>query len=175
MGHELTAGAYKVNDLIAEQVRLNGRNAVTVYAFQRIQCLDELKESFFTFFTTFKAFPEIAQVHTGEHDLAHAIGGQFPGLFYYFLHAVAAAFTAGHGNGAESAGIIASVLYFQEGTGTVVYGIRGMESIYIFDIAGADLCSIALGKRFKMFGDIEFFCRSQHQVNSFYIGNFFWL
>src|ERR1044072_3487121 len=167
MRHELAAVRYKFNDLIAEQVRLNGRDAVTLNTFQLIQRLYQFKESFFALFATVQSLTKITQVYTGEHNLFYAVLSQCSCILQHVLHTVAAAFAAGHGDGTEAAVIIASVLYFQEGTGTVVQRVRRVEGVDIFNIAGADPGAVTFGKRFQVIYDIELFGGAQYQVYPF--------
>ena len=82
-------------------------------------------------------------------------------------------------NGTKTTIIITAVLHFQKGTRAVTNGKRTMKARYFFNVAGTNFCTTTIGRAFgyflQMAGKVKFFSRTQHQVHTFYLGDFFGL
>ena len=74
MRHEAPAPGHEVNRLVCDEVRLDGRYAVSLNAFHPIQCPDEVEERLA------RRLPEVADVHSRQHDFASPLARHLFGL-----------------------------------------------------------------------------------------------
>ena len=82
----------------------------------------------------------------------------------YLIQLTAAA--TGLGNRAERAIVVAAILQFQERPRTVAGGIAALKPGYFADVAAGNSRRVAAYQFAHMPGKTEFFCRSQHQVDT---------
>lgn len=138
VGHELGGGGGVADDVVGEEVWLDGGDAVTLHALDVFESLDEPEERLALM------SPEVAYVDAGEDNLLGAIGcgtlGELDGLGYCRATAEATR----HGDGAVGAEIVAPVLDFQEGAGAVATGVAACEGAVVEDIGRDDAFLVAL-------------------------------
>ena len=122
------AGGYEVDGLVRNEVRLDGRNTVTHDTFHFVECTNQVDESLAC------RLAEVADIDSGQHDFLSTFGSYLPCLLHHTGDCAVAASSAGKRNGTIGAEVIASVLYFQEMTRTVVCRTGRGEGPYIFSL-----------------------------------------
>ena len=105
---KLGAGSNPVDNLIAQKIGLNARNAVSFNTFHLVEGLEQREE------TLACGAAEISRVDSGQHYFLYALGTYVAGILYAFRYADVAAAASGIGHGAVLAEVVASVLYLQE-------------------------------------------------------------
>ena len=108
MWQELGAGSYPVHDVVGQQVRLDGRNPVSLNALHIVERFQQIQE------TLPGLAAEVASVDAGEHDFLHARCCYFLSFAYGFVNADATAPSTCVWHSAVGAEVVASVLHFQE-------------------------------------------------------------
>src|SRR6056297_2150274 len=115
---ELAGTGYKIDDLFAQKVGFDGRDAVSLDTRHLVQCPYQLREAFTG------RFPEVSNVHPGQYDFLDAGVCQHTSLFHDLRDGLVPAFPPGQRNGAIRTMVIAPVLNLQEGAGPVAIGER---------------------------------------------------
>ena len=108
MGHERSAGGAEREHLVGEQVGLDARDAVAVDALDAVESLDELEERLA------RRLAEVADVDARDDNLAATLLRHLARLCDERLDASVATASAGEGNGAVGAVVVATVLNFKE-------------------------------------------------------------
>src|SRR3712207_6415167 len=121
MRHEATGTGYELNNFIRQQIGFDGRDAITFDAFDLIQRFYQIEKSLSG------RLPEIADVHSRQHNLFSTLGGSLTGLFHQRGNRAVTAASARERNGAVRTKIVASILHFHEKTRTVAPGTRSRE------------------------------------------------
>src|SRR5690606_7247506 len=99
MRHEPVAVRHEVDYLIGEKVGFDGGYPEPCNTFHFFEFLYQFEEGLLPDATGILS--EITKVHTGENDFLHAFFREFAGIRQHPIDAVAPAFSAGHGDGAE--------------------------------------------------------------------------
>lgn len=110
MWHETMRRGNKTNDIIRQQVRLDGGNPESLNLFQFVEFLHEVKESFF------RTPSEISGIYSCEDNLFYTLGGNVTCGIDDALDRGTSATSAGKGYGAVRAKVIAPVLDFEKAT-----------------------------------------------------------
>ena len=127
MRHEMSAFSDKCDNLVADQIRFDGRDSVSLNAFHSVESPEQVDELFMG------AFAEIANVDSCDDDFLSTFGGDSFGLSDKFSDGTVPAPAAGERNRAIGAVIVTTVLYFQEMARAVIGRTRWGECPYIFD------------------------------------------
>ena len=98
----------KGDDILPNQVGLNGRHPDTFNAFNLSQCLKQPDERFAG------GAAKVAGIHTREYDLFNPLPGYFVGLPHCLCNGYITAFAPCQRDGAIAAAVAASILHFQE-------------------------------------------------------------
>src|SRR6187402_347772 len=98
----------------------------------------------FMLFITKFAFSVISDIDTCQNNFFDILFRNFVGILQYVFQFIASRNTTSKRNGAIGTFIIATVLHFQEGTGSVSYRITTNVEIGIFYLTGMDFTIIIL-------------------------------
>ena len=136
MRHEGTAGGTVVDERIIYEVRLQTADAEPVYPLHPIELPHEVEERLT------RLFAEITDVDSGDHDFTSALFGRFLCQRHERLDGRTAAESAGIGNGAVSAEIVAPVLHLEEEAGTVAPGATVCEGSDFLGLHGVEAVQV---------------------------------
>ena len=150
-----------MNDIIRQQVRLDGGNPESLNLFQFVEFLHEVKESFF------RTPSEISGIYSCEDNLFYTLGGNVTCGIDDALDRGTSATSAGKGYGAVRAKVIAPVLDFEKATGPVPVRIGEIEIPDLEYIAGVRFVLFLFFKVIQVVGHVEFVSCAEYQVHPF--------
>ena len=163
MRHEPLGTGYELNDFVRQQVRLDRRYTIAFDAFHFVQRFHQIKKSFPC------RFAEITDVYSCQDNLLTAFGRRLTSLLHKRGNTSVTTASAGKRNGAIRAVIIATVLHFQEETGTVAARARRSERTDIFQSGGIGLTAFMLFQVTQILKQVFLLLRPQHNVHAFYL------
>ena len=168
MGRETTAGGDKLDRLVRDQVGLDGGDAITLNTFHLIERPDQVDE------TLVGRFSEIADVDACQDDLLASFCRYLAGLRHKALDGTVAAAAPGKGNGTIGAEIIATVLYLQEMTSTVVGRAGGREGPDILGRRGDNSLVMPFPQfPFQKAGQVQLLLGTQDEVDALDVNDLF--
>ena len=126
--HEAAAGGYELDDLIRDEVRLDGGNTVARNALDPIQRAEEIQKSLA------RGAPEVANIDAGEDDLPPAFARHPLGLRYEVGNAAIPTASARKRDGTERTEIVTAVLHLQKVARAIVRRAGGGESANAFRV-----------------------------------------
>ena len=113
MRHKGTRLCHIIDDFIGEQVRLDGRDTVTLDAFHPVERFHQIEERLSG------GLAKVADVHPRNDNLLASFFSCLTGLCHNVLDTSVTATSAGKRDGAIGTEVIATILHLQEITGTV--------------------------------------------------------
>ena len=128
MGHEMGTKGTIVDEFIGEQVGFKTADTITFNTLNPVECLHQVEERLT------RRLPEVADVHTGEHNLLPPRFHRLFCLLHQRSNRRVAAKATGKRNGAIGAEIVTSVLYLQEETCTVASRTAGSKGCYLLGL-----------------------------------------
>ena len=163
MRHETPGTGHVFYDFIRQQIRLDRGYAVTLNAFHIVQRFHQVEESLTG------RFAEVSYIDTGQYYFLSTFGSCPAGLLHHRSNAAVTATSAGKGNGAIGTIIIATVLHFQEETGTVATRTRRGKRTYILQSRSIGLAGLVLLQITQVLEQVFLLLSSQHHVHTFYL------
>ena len=159
MRHERTRLGHIFNNFIGQQVRFDGRNAITLNSFHLIQFLDQIEESFTGRLT------EISYIHSGNDNFLAPFGSCLAGLRHNVFNLTITASATGKRDGTIRTEIIATVLYLKEITGTVAPRTRRSKATDILESTGMRLSLVMLLQIAQIVHQFALLLRTQYHIH----------
>ncbi len=162
MGHEAARRCHEIYDFICQQIRLYRRNTVALDSVDLVEGTAQINE------TVGAPFAEIADVDTGYHYFASALGRRLTCLSDKLVYRARTRTSASLWNCAVGAPVVASVLHFQKIACAVAARARGHEFPQRCRIGyfGACACRVSVGEALcDKFGKSELVVDSGHNAN----------
>ena len=163
MRHKSTRTRNIFNNLIRQQIGLDGRDTITFYTLHFIQFLHQIKKCFAC------RLSEIPDIHSGNNYFLSAFPGCPASLRHYVLNPSVTAASTGKRNRTIRAKIVTTILHLQEITGTVTPRTRRRKTANIFGSRRNGFSLLMLLQISKVIHQLPFLLRTENKVYPFNI------
>ena len=172
MRNKALAVGRKIDDFIAQQIRFNAGDANSVQSFNRIQLMQQINEPVLVALVAKFSLSVIANVNAGQDDFLDALLHQMLRLLDHLLQTSRTTHPTRHGNGAVGAGIVATVLYFEESPSPIAQAVCRFVAVDLLDFAGVDDGFVILLSVGQKLTQMQFFPCTYDEIHAFHSGNF---
>ncbi len=165
MGSKTAGASHKRNDLIGQQVGFNGGDTKPLNPFNLVKCMQQFNKSFFG------STSEITNIDTSEHNLFASLLNHLLSLLHQIGYGAVAAPPPGKGDGTERAEVVTTILHLQEITSAVIGRDRRHEGTDTMSLGGDHLSFVFFVQIIEILHHIELLLSTQHQVDTFNLGD----